>query len=40
MEQIGGNAAAAAHGGFGFSAKPQVVTNKAGGYRDPYREYV
>lgn len=36
MEGLGGNAA----GGFGFSAKPQVVTNKAGGYRDPYREYV
>ncbi len=37
--QVGGNVAQAA-GGFGFSAKPQVVTNKAGGYRDPYREYV
>ena len=36
--QIGGNVGAA--GGFGFSAKPQVVTNKAGGYRHPQREYV
>ena len=36
--QIGGNVGAP--GGFGFSAKPQVITNKAGGYRDPYREYV
>jgi hypothetical protein len=34
MEGLGGN------NGFGFAAKPQVVTNKAGGYRDPYREYV
>lgn len=38
MEALSGNAANA--GGFGFSAKPQVVTSKAGGYRDPYREYV
>jgi hypothetical protein len=36
----GFNAGAAQGGGFGFSAKPQVITNKAGGYRDPYREYV
>jgi hypothetical protein len=37
----GGNAALAGNnGGFGFSAKPQVITNKSGGYRDPYREYV
>lgn len=38
MEALNGNVAAA--GGFGFSAKPQVVTSKAGGYRDPYREFV
>jgi hypothetical protein len=36
----GGNIAQANAGGFGFSAKPQVISNKAGGYRDPYREYV
>ena len=44
MDAMGGNGANLAHnnpaGGFGFSAKPQVVMNKAGGYRDPYREYV
>lgn len=39
MEALGGNAGTQ-NGGFGFSAKPQVITNKAGGYRDPYREYV
>jgi len=39
MEGLQG-AAQAANGGYGFSAKPQVVQNKAGGYRDPYREYV
>jgi hypothetical protein len=36
---IGGNVGQG-QGGFGFSAKPQVITNKTGGYRDPYREYV
>ncbi len=44
MEGLNGNAAQAANGGAfgggGFSAKPQVIQNKAGGYRDPYREYV
>jgi|LauGreDrversion4_2_1035121.scaffolds.fasta_scaffold1759529_1 hypothetical protein len=42
MEALnGGNAAAGAGGGFGFSAKPQVIANKNGApYRDPYREYV
>ena len=39
MDALSGNAAMGG-GGFGFSAKPQVITNKAGGYRDPYREYV
>ena len=42
MEALSGNAAqqVANGGGFGFSAKPQVIQGKAGGYRDPYREYV
>jgi hypothetical protein len=41
MDALNGNAAGAINaGGFGFSAKPQVVANKVGGYRDPYREYV
>jgi hypothetical protein len=40
MELQGGNNAVQGANGFGFSAKPQVVQNKAGGYRDPYREYV
>ncbi len=35
MEAIGNNA-----GGYGFSAKPQVVQAKASLYRDPYREYM
>jgi hypothetical protein len=39
MEALSGNGASGA-GGFGFSAKPQVITNKNGNYRDPYREYV
>ena len=42
MDALGGNVAAgnAVNGGFGFSAKPQVIQRKNGGYRDPYREYV
>jgi hypothetical protein len=27
-------------GGFGFSARPQVIQGNSMPYRDPYREYV
>lgn len=35
MEAIGNNA-----GGYGFSAKPQLVHGNGSLYRDPYREYM
>lgn len=39
MEGINGNGAGV--GGYGFSARPQVIAGKQGGpYRDPYREYM